>query len=377
MSSQPVAQPAAAQPIEPLPYAYSTGNAFGAFAKFNGKNYFTWRRNMETQLKALGQWEVVDGSVTAPVAAIPDNPTADEVRAQAAWKLRAARAYAEIALRVEDEYGDVIATSDDPHQGWTILETSYGSRQSGMQAVVNAELTLARWDGQTPITAHRDHMKTLRTRLAGAGLSITSIQFYQHFINSLPAEYDMVVAIHDPIPLNYSIDVSCERFRAIELRKELRTTKDGGTPVDPVALLAKQRGSKGAGKSDSTRGGGKGESSGSSNKTGKSRVTCYGCGKKGHYKYECRSLKKQEKGGQTQNTASTSGSNANNSGNTPANKATPAKPAGGTMLCLMEPCEVAYSANTDGKALGTRMEDTILYRYWRIQSLHQRGRGPT
>ena len=52
----------------------------------------------------------------------------------------------------------------------------------------------------------------------------------------------MVVAIHDPIPTNYSIDTLCERFRAIELRKELRTTRWGGTADDPVALLAKQKG---------------------------------------------------------------------------------------------------------------------------------------
>jgi hypothetical protein len=32
-----------------------------------------------------------------------------------------------------------------------------------------------------------------------------------------------------------------ERFRAIELRKELRTTTVGGTSEDPVALLAKQK----------------------------------------------------------------------------------------------------------------------------------------
>ena len=56
-----------------------------------------------TQLKALGQWEVVDGTVSAPTAD-PASPTPDETRAQAAWKLRVARAYAEIALRVEDDY---------------------------------------------------------------------------------------------------------------------------------------------------------------------------------------------------------------------------------------------------------------------------------
>ena len=139
----------------------------------------------------------------------------------------------------------MIATINDPHEAWTMLESSYGSQQSGIQAVINAELTLAKWDGQTPITTHRDHMKALRTRLAGARLTISPIQFYNHFVNSLPADYDIVVAIHDPIPTHYSIDTLCERFRAIELQKELCTTSGSGTADDPVALLSKQKRLKG------------------------------------------------------------------------------------------------------------------------------------
>jgi len=338
---------------DPLPYSYSTGNAYSAFAKFDGKNYFAWRRNMETQLKALGQWEVVDGTISAPTPVVPATPTQDEVRELSAWKLRAARAYAEIVLRVGDDLGDVFATIDDPYNAWVMLETSYGSRQSGIQAVINAELTLARWDGQSPITTFRDHMKALRTRLAAAGLTITAPQFYQHFINSLPAEYDMVVAIHDPTPSNHSIDVLCDRFRAIELRKELRTTKVGGTAEDPVALLAKQKGSKGSGRSETGRGGTSEPSGGSrsSSRGKKANVTCYGCGKKGHYKHECRSPRKQ---GQGQNAPSTSGTNTHTSNsqgaNAPANKPNPAKPAGGSLLCLMEPGEFAFSASTDGRA---------------------------
>jgi len=50
----------------------------------------------------------------------------------------------------------------------------------------------------------------------------------------------MVIAIHDPIPSNYSIDTLCERFRAIELRRELRTTKDSGASDDPIAMLEEE-----------------------------------------------------------------------------------------------------------------------------------------
>ena len=140
------AAPAAAAPNtapDPIPYAFSTGNAFASFPKFNGKNYFAWRRNMETQLKALGQWEVVQGTITAPVPAIAATPTQEEIKSTVAWKLRAARAYAEIALRVEEDIGDVFGTDNDPHNTWVIIESSYGSRQSGIQAVINTELMLA------------------------------------------------------------------------------------------------------------------------------------------------------------------------------------------------------------------------------------------
>jgi hypothetical protein len=98
------------------------------------------------------------------------------------------------------------------------------------------------------------------------------MQFYHHFINSLPDGYDLIVAVHDPTPSNYSIDVLCDRFRAIKLRKELRATKGGSTAEDPVALLAKQKG-KGPGTNagkGSGKGAGKGESSGGK----KPKVTC-------------------------------------------------------------------------------------------------------
>ena len=79
----------------------------------------------------------------APTVADPNAPTPNEVCTTAAWKLQAARAYAEIVLHVEDEYGEVIVLTDNPHNGWTTLESSYGLQQSGIQAVINAELTLA------------------------------------------------------------------------------------------------------------------------------------------------------------------------------------------------------------------------------------------
>jgi hypothetical protein len=87
---------------------------------------------METQLKALGQWEIIDGTVRAPTPVNPAAPTPNEVREPAAWKLRTARAYAEIALRVEDDIGDVFTTTDDPYDAWVYSKpvTAHANRVS-------------------------------------------------------------------------------------------------------------------------------------------------------------------------------------------------------------------------------------------------------
>ena len=61
-------------------------------------------------------------------------------------------------------------------------------------------------------------MKTLRTRLSDAGLTIANLQSYNYFTNLLPSDHDTVVAVRDPTP-SYSVHTLCERFRTIELRK--------------------------------------------------------------------------------------------------------------------------------------------------------------
>ena len=322
------AAPAAPAAHEPLSYAYSTGNAFNSFAKFNGKNYITWRRNMETQLRALGQWEVIEGVATAPTPATANQPTPDEARAITAWNLRAARAYAEIALRLEDDHSEAIATTSDPVAAWTMLESSFGTQQAGIQSILDAELTLARWDGQTPINAHRDRMKNLRTRLAGAGLSLNAMQFYNRFLNSLPNEYDTLVATYNHAAANYSVDALCDSFKAIELRRELHATTEGSTPEESIALFTKLKGPKSVKRLDRER---VGRTDSTGVKVRRPKGTCWACGKTGHYERDCRSKKHEHRahGPRPAPTHPNKDSTHDKTG--------PSKPAGGTLLYAMEP----------------------------------------
>jgi hypothetical protein len=104
-------------------------------------------------------------------------------------------------------------------------------------------------------------------------------------------------------------------------------------------LLAKQKGSKATAKSDTKHGGDKGKSL---SKRRKPKISCWGCGKKGHYQHDCCSLKKKGK-----MDSAAGGSSTNGSGTTPTNNTTPTKPVGGMLLCLLEH-EVTCSAIAEG-----------------------------
>ena len=94
----------------------------------------------------------ISNDVTTPTTPQP-TPTSQSRSAPSCYELLGC-AYPKVVLRVEDDLGDGFATIGNPYDAWAILETR---RQSGIQAVINAELMLAQRDGQTPIIIFRDH----------------------------------------------------------------------------------------------------------------------------------------------------------------------------------------------------------------------------
>ena len=67
----------------------------------------TWRHNFGPL--ASGKQAVIGVIPAPPAPADPNIPTPDETKERNAWRLRAARTYAEIALQVKDEYGESIS----------------------------------------------------------------------------------------------------------------------------------------------------------------------------------------------------------------------------------------------------------------------------
>ena len=76
--------------------------------------FFCLEENGDTIPRTLFQWDAVNGAPTVSVPVDSRNLTAHETRQLDTWKLWAAKAYAEITLRVENDYGEVIVTITNP-----------------------------------------------------------------------------------------------------------------------------------------------------------------------------------------------------------------------------------------------------------------------
>ena len=298
----------------PLPYSVSTGSSFTAFKKLQGaQNYVKWHNNMVTVLMTLRQWGVVDKSITAPAPVDPANPTAAEIQELADWEVRKTSAFMEISFRVADSAKNVLGNTRDPVAAWEALEKRFGARQEGIQSSLIAKLQLADWDGQAAISTHHDYMVDLRTQLEDTGMMMTDQAFYLYFAELLPKSLDLFITLYEDS--TYNVDRLCDKFMKYEMRKKVRaskTAKSQSASDGSVTLFGQQQEKR--------------------RERDLSKITCYGCGKKGHLKRNCPELSEQEpQGGKPmQDTLSTSKADASQS-----EGASTKKPLSGTLYTAM------------------------------------------
>ena len=117
-------------------------------------NYHEWRVSTHTLLHTLRQWDVIDGTETAPTPVDPQAPTPDKVAALQAWHVRLWALYIEITYQCDNTVKTTISNLEDPKLIWEMLELQYGAKQHGLQSVLCAKLNQCRWDGEGGIMAH-------------------------------------------------------------------------------------------------------------------------------------------------------------------------------------------------------------------------------
>jgi hypothetical protein len=238
-------------------------NASG-FEKLNDGNWGTWKKLMKAYLVKKNLWDVVDGSEVAPV---PNNLNAKAIRA---FAKKQSEALAEIILHVEVPQLSFIQ-DDDPGEAWEALAAIHQAR--GMAT----RLTLRRrfWRLQKPEGPMQNFIseaRRLAQQLADIGVSIYDEDIILVLTGGLPDSYEHFVISLDATPsAQLTLDYVITRLLNEETR-QIGTTAEKRSD-EAFAAAAQTYPNK--------------------RRRDLSQITCFNCGKKGHFQSNCQEPKKE------------------------------------------------------------------------------------
>lgn len=292
-------------------------------------NWITWRQQIETKLLFHDLWDVTgatdifredvpvikdrDGNVKEPEAW-----TDKEKAKMKAWHIKNARAAALIADLCEPEVRVHITDIEHARERLKKLKTLYQPSGRSVRSVISRQLFGLRMSEGGDLEKHFNEMRTKYRQYLEAGGSLGEGEegIVDLFLQSLPESWsNMVESINlvlDTTPMEISLDYIYNQLttRLVNRNKSLSTKDTKGPKVevdkgDTVLMkalrtitldeddghdeqlhaLATALNNRGFGRG---RGRGRGGFNGGGRQpTPVGHITCYGCGKKGHYQSDC------------------------------------------------------------------------------------------
>ena len=255
--------------------------------QLNGSNYSTWAVRVENAL-TLKSWVAAIQPRPAgadPAAAIPPADAAgEEAEALAAAAANAAaaaapavtpemdaKAKALIMNYVADAQLATVREATSARAAWLALEAIFQPKTAARRLQLKMELNSIRKAPTESINDYVARASLLQSQLVAAGNPIPEEDITLALLSGLPSEYETVreVLIGQEQALEHTTVLA--RLTQAEQRLANSSPAGSGTPAFSAVQTSHDAG-------------------GTSNKD----ITCYYCGRKGHYKRECHSKQRDE-----------------------------------------------------------------------------------
>lgn len=244
------------------------------FARLNDSNYVSWSLRMEAELVRKDLWGWVSGELgmpeviqEAPAAengtpAVTKTQVKENVKERALAKKKWAEARAEIILRVDDSQLSHV-TSADPAEIWDQLKLVHRARGFATRISIKRKFFTARKKASEPMSAWISRIRGIANHLNEIGAKVGNEEIILALTMGLPDQYNNLIITLDS-STQLEIDTVITRLLNEEIRQEALPGDGPGSQGREVALVASTR-----------------------DRSAKSHITCFGCGRKGHYRSEC------------------------------------------------------------------------------------------
>ena len=266
-------------------------------------NWTLWKVQMKASLETYESVGVLDGSVAAPEA-LPSDANEEKKKTFEAEKLKFKKAngYAKklILTSVENGLLQLIDTIENAKEMWEKLVDTFERRSEQRLHYLYRQLSKFSYTEGDTVAMHIARAKKLYREIDEEsqrveGIPASRILVMVHTLSSLPAEYRFFESIWDSVPqeqrtfkyLEERLTVLEDRFKneketeAALVSSKRRVNENVSTQEVPVKAASEIR----SGCCSSCPCGGHARSY---RRRDNSTIKCYGCGKLGHFKFQCR-----------------------------------------------------------------------------------------
>jgi len=226
------------------------------FPKLDDSNYIGWSTRMKAILIKRGYWSLVSGTEVLSTSA--------DASEKAAFTQRQLEACSELILAVDDSQLAHM-DSEDPKVIWDELAKVHGARGLSTQLAAIRKFVRMEKKADQSMSSWIGDVRSLAHQMKRVGVTLPDIFTIVVLTSGLPPEYEPVVVALDAVDsTKLTLDITItrllneeERHLSRKLMAEYRTPTSEPAANDDSAYATLN-------------------------------VTCFACGKKGHYARECK-----------------------------------------------------------------------------------------
>ena len=254
-----------------------------------GLNWAIFRVRFRDAVEAKGFWAHFDGSAERPVAAPPAEgkppspPTAEELAAMARWDKDELSAKSLLTQKIPDSTLMRIHSKPSVRERWEAIVKEYTEKGAYAQTDLRARFLETKCPEKSNVREFLDNLRVKREELASVGVEIDERDYRSTILSSLPAVLANFASSQLAAAQLFSPDKTILPDMLISLiseeyerQKTQHTRRSGGKGKDQADEAMSVGSSSKSRRSTSSKG-----------SDWKSKVTCWNCREKGHFKDKC------------------------------------------------------------------------------------------